>query len=88
MKNSKGITWVDPVTFNGETYTRRIVHVKGFGDRVIAGETLQKVLLTEDGNYVSEEAQAIDQNIFFYVEDKYLNFTDTQLADFVASQVA
>lgn len=88
MKNSKMITWTDPVQFNGETYTRRVIHVNGFGDRIIAGTSLQEELLTEDGSYVSVEAQLIDEEIFFYIEDKYLNCSDMQLAKYVLKQVA
>jgi RNase H-fold protein (predicted Holliday junction resolvase) len=88
MKNSKMITWTDPVQFNGETYARRVIHVNGFGDRIIAGTSLQEELLTEDGTYVSAEAQLIDEEIFFYIEDKYLNCSDMQLAKYVLKQVA
>ena len=88
MKNSKMITWTDPIEYDGAVYRRRIVHIRGFGDRIVAGESLQKKLLTANGTHVSDEAQAIDEEIFFYIDDKYLNCGDIQLANYVEKQVA
>ncbi len=92
MKNSIKISNLEKVTFNGEEYSTRIVHIKGYGDRRIAGLGLQgKLIKSEDDTefaYTSEDAKEIDETIFFYVEDKYLNFGDDKLAAHVEANIA
>ncbi|MBR6003699.1 MAG: hypothetical protein IK068_03145 [Lachnospiraceae bacterium] len=60
------------ISFNKRIYPTRTVHIKGYGERRIAGEELQKALFDADDNYVSDEAREIDDSIFYFVKDSYL----------------
>ncbi len=68
------------ITFNGQDFKTRVVTIIGWGDERIAGEGLQKKLFDESGHYVSGEARAVDEKVFFFVEDQYLDKSDEELA--------
>lgn len=57
--------------FQKTLYPVKTVFIKGYGERLIAGESLEGALL-KDGQYVSSEARLVDEEIFFYVPDKFL----------------
>ena len=92
MKNTSKISCIEYIIFNGVRNSIRRVNIKGFGEKCIAGESLQNMLLNpKDGAespYLSDEAREIDEGIFFYVEDKYLNSTDIALAAKVEKELA
>ena len=67
------------IVFNGNKYKTREVDIKGWGTRLIAGETLERQLVQND-EYVSETAKFIEQSIFFFVDDSYLDAEDEILA--------
>ena len=88
MVNTNKISCIETISFQDKIYRTRIVNVKGFGESRIATESLQDALLS-DGEYVSENARIIDEDIFFYVEDKYIHCDDqTILAANVYKNVA
>lgn len=57
------------IFFNGENYTCRTLF---FEDKfvTVSTETLNSVLLDDNGNYTSEKAQFLDEKIFFFVSDE------------------
>lgn len=88
MVNTNKISCLETIPFQGrDIYKTRIVNIKEFGERRIATKSLQEALLS-NGEYVSEDAKVIDENIFFYVEDKYINLDDKALAANVYKNVA
>lgn len=86
MDNKEWISYQKIITFNGKTFGGRVVNIKGYGERLIAGLELQKELIKDD-EYVSNVARYIDEEIFYYVEDKALNFGDKQLAEKVRKEM-
>ncbi len=74
---------LETLSFNGKDYIVRTVKVKSYGEQPIAGMSLEEELFDKEGNYVSGEARLIDEGIFFYVEDKWLNGDDEQLSKIV-----
>ena len=87
MKNKDWIIDIGTVDFNGKEYTTRIINIKSFGDRRIAGTSLENELM-KDGKYVSETARFIDESIFLFVEDKWLSCGDNQLAKMILKNLA
>lgn len=81
------IRGMETIMFNGMQYKARVIKVKTFGERLIAGESLEEKLLDEKGNYVSDEARLVDESVFFYVEDKWLNADDEQLETKVRKEI-
>lgn len=87
MRNTEHIGELTNIAFNGKSYSIRTVNIKGFGDKNISTKSLQNVLLVND-SYVSDEARQIDESIFFFVEDKYINLDDKKLAEHVEKNVS
>lgn len=82
------IEYRDEVTFQGQTYMTREVEVKGYGFRTIAPTSLSEKLLS-DGNYVSDEARAIDEGIFYYLDDaRFNNYSTKELMSVVSREAA
>ncbi len=74
---------MDTITYKGKEYPIIEVEIKKYGVRQIATESLENVLLTEDGIYADDEARAIDESIFFFVEDEYIFKTPSEIAEIV-----
>ena len=86
MRNTDHITeWIE-LEFKGKTYPARKVHIKSFGDRYVATESLEHELMVDD-EYVSEEAKELDEKIFFYVKDGIISFDDKRLAAHVEKNI-
>ncbi len=86
MSNTNHISDMRTIVFDDIEYKLRDVFIKNFGIRTIGTKSLENKLL-KDGVYVSGAAQVIDENIFYYVEDKEINYDDKKLADCVVKGV-
>lgn len=82
MVNKDIISVILACSIGGEDFKIRQIHIKGYGDRKIGTESLQNALF-EDDKYVDDFARQVDEGIFFYVEDKAINYSDKQLAEYV-----
>lgn len=82
MVNKDIISILLNCSIGGENFKIRQVHIKGYGDRKIGTESLQNTLI-EDDKYVNDFARQVDEEIFFYVEDKAIHCSDKQLAEYV-----
>ena len=77
--------------FNGEDYPTRLIALdmpEISGQRLISVDSLDVALMTKDGCYVSEEARAIDEEVFFYVPDKMIDAEENILIQYVKDMVA
>ena len=79
-KNGGGIITIE---FEKRKYTIREVEIPGVGERIIASTELNNILISEDGEYKSDEARYIDEQIYFFLEPDKLNFSDTALSLYV-----
>ncbi len=78
---------MNSVTYRGRTYPCRVVDVQNYGERCVSVESLDKALFDDEGNYVSDKARLIDEDIFFFVPDNCITSGDEELATFVASSI-
>ena len=79
------------VDFDSKEYpARRIfLNIEGYVDPLlISVESLNEALMTEDGSYVSDKAQEIDETIFFYVPDDKIQLNDEELVQYVKAMAA
>ncbi len=76
------------IKFQGKKYPLRMVEIPGFGERAISVESLEDALLNADSLYVSDEAQVIDEKIFFYVPDDVIDDDDESLAWLIKEALA
>lgn len=74
--------------YEGRQYPARIVMIPGHGERVISILALQKELIDEGGSPVDEEAESVDNGIFFYVDDYDIMLGDRELARLVMDGLA
>ncbi|MBF0648739.1 hypothetical protein IR083_07895 [Dysgonomonas sp. GY75] len=72
------------VTLNGHEFNARTLNVEGElkGSR-ISTETLNDMLLDDEGDYISEEARQVDETIKFYVPVDKITLPDSQLAAYI-----
>jgi len=76
------------VRFNKKNYYTRYITTPKNGDVTISYQSFEDVLIVND-SYVSEKAQAIDDDIFYYVEDNaFFSMNDKDLANLVDKEVA
>lgn len=74
------------ITLNGNTYKARIINLPNEGAVMIATLALSEALF-KDGDcaneYVSDEAEEIDEEIFFYVEENELELPVKELIEII-----
>ena len=74
--------------YEGRQYPARIVMIPGHGERVIATQSLQDELWGNGSGPVDEEAESVDNGVFFYVEDDNITLGDADLARVVMDCLA
>ena len=65
----------------------REIQLPEFGNVLITTDSLNKLLLTEEGNYISSDAEAIDEKIFYFVEDNEIELGEKELIKVIDSQL-
>jgi hypothetical protein len=70
---------IEAIEFNKKEYTLRDIELPEFGFVYIAGTSLQELLFDKDSLPISDEAESVDEQIVFYIEDKFLNLSDKDL---------
>lgn len=58
------------------------------GERRIATWSLNEALINEEAEYISTEAQQIDEEIFFFVNENHLRLSNSELALEVLGQLS
>lgn len=74
------------IKFNGKEFPSVIVNLP-FGERRISSIKLNESLMNNEGEYVSDEARLIDENIFYFVEDKVLSFRENEIINTILSEI-
>lgn len=75
----------DYFEYNGENYPCRSIFFRNEGaSYVIATERLEKALLPDGETYASEEARAIDEQIFCFVSDAMLGQPEELIERYVS----
>lgn len=77
---------MEKINFNGKKFP--IVNIDlPFGERKISSQKLNEALMNLDGSYISEEARMIDENIFYYVEEKVIHSGENEIINKVISEI-
>jgi hypothetical protein len=71
------------IEFENRKFRIRYVDIENEGTRIIASIALNKKLLTEMGDYKSDEARYIDEQIYFFVDNVKLRLKDRSLNEYV-----
>lgn len=71
---------IETISYEDIEYPTRIIEIPSWGVVTISTIDLSKKLLTSDsGNYVSKQAQHIDESIFYYVDNNEINLLEIDL---------
>jgi hypothetical protein len=74
----------DFITFQNNAFPIRYLSLKGWGENLpISTYDLQNQLINDHCLYTNEEAQQIDEQIFFYVDNKEIKLPETTLGTLV-----
>ena len=78
----------ESVQFGKKDYSTRYITTPKNGDVTVSYQSFEDALIVND-SYVSEKAQAIDDDIFYYVDDNaFFSMSDKDLAALVDKEVA
>ena len=87
-EEKKRYEFVDFVRYNGKTYKTRQIKLKSYGWSTIGPVSLKDEVYKDD-MYASDEAHCIDDSIFYYVKDAFINrYTTAELVALVEKEVA
>lgn len=79
------------IEFEGKKYPIRFVKITFDGSTSIEPVSilsLEKELITKDfDDWVSDEAECVDEQIFFYVQDKEIHFSNSELKKIIEGSI-
>lgn len=75
------------ITLQNQQYAIREIELPKFGKVLISTVALNDSLMNDTGGYVSDEARAIDEKIFHFVEQEELELPDDDLIRLLIEQV-
>tara|TARA_R110002072_G_scaffold202381_1_gene360153 strand:- start:194 stop:427 length:234 start_codon:yes stop_codon:yes gene_type:complete len=77
---------MEMIKFNGIKYPSVIVNLP-FGERRISSRKLNESLMNFDGSYTSEKARLIDEQIFYFIEENVLRFSENKIIKIILSEI-
>lgn len=75
------------IKFQNQLYKVREIALPKIGNVLISTEPLNDLLFNERGQYVSEEAIAVDERIYYFVTEKEIEFNTKRLKNFLIREV-
>ena len=78
---------MNTINFQNKEFKIRKIELPEFGNVFISVISLNELLLNKNGGYISEEANIIDEQIFYYVDDFEIEFDDEVLIKLIKLEV-
>lgn len=78
---------MNTISFNNKIFPVREIQQPEFGLVLISVNSLNELLMNEDGSYFSVEAETVDEMIFYYVNDSEINIPDNDLINLLLLEV-
>lgn len=78
---------MEVITFQNQNFGVREIQISEFGNVLISTNSLNKLLMNEDGSYSSKEAQEIDEQIFYFVEDCEIDLDEKGLIEAITLEL-
>jgi hypothetical protein len=78
---------VQTIVFQKSEYPIREVEIPNFGNIIVSTINLSDKLLNKGYCYVSEKAQLIDEQIFYYVDLEQMKLSDKEIAKIILSEI-
>lgn len=73
---------VKSIEFDGKKYP-----VKYVCGNLVSTESLDEAIMTNDGEYVSEEARRIDEQIDFFIPDAMIRKSEEKIMDYIENEM-
>lgn len=77
---------MNTLKFQDREYSLREINLPDIGTVTISTVELNDALLNSRYDYVSEEAQVIDEGIYFFVEEEEIGLEESKLSELIALQ--
>ncbi len=77
---------MEQINFQNKLFPLREVQLSKSNNVFISTVDLNNLLMTETGNYVSKEAELIDEGIYYYVELYQFFFSDKKLLKLIVEE--
>lgn len=78
---------MDTINFQNTKFKIREIELPKIGNVLISTTSLNELLLNTDDNYVSNEANTIDDNICFFVDNKEIELSDVELLNLIIKEI-
>lgn len=77
---------MDTIKFKNKEYKLREIELPELGNVFISTTSFNDALLNNGSDFVSKEAQIIDEEIYFFVEENEIEFNEADLVKLVRLQ--
>ena len=78
---------MNTIKFQNKEFKIREVNIPEIGNVLISVNSLNKLLMNEDGGYNSNEAITADENIFCFIEDYEMKLSDVELINIITKEI-
>lgn len=78
---------MNEINFQNRKFKIREIELPEIGNVLISTTSLNEVLLNKDQNYVSNEANFIDESIYFFVDNNEIELSDAELLNLIMEEV-
>ncbi len=79
---------MEAFSYHGCEYPVRVVNIPGWLDNArISTTNMNDELMKPDGSYVDDEGEAIDETIFFYVEEREIELSEDELVKLILNKI-
>jgi hypothetical protein len=75
------------INFGNKEFLVREIELSEIETVLISTNSLNELLINENGSYFSDEAISIDENIFYYVNDNEIRFSDEELINLIEKEL-
>ncbi|MBK8465694.1 MAG: hypothetical protein IPL32_07675 [Chloracidobacterium sp.] len=78
----------DAIEFNGKSFGLRVLDFgEDWGTCRVASHNLNQLLMDETGQYISREAQSVDEHIFYFIAPAEFRLSDEALTTKILREV-
>jgi hypothetical protein len=78
---------MDKIEFKNQEFKVREIEIPESGVVLISTNSLNEILLNSEGSYTSEEARTIDEQVFYFVEENEIEYSDEELINLITIEV-
>lgn len=78
---------MDTIRFENKVFKIRKIDLPEFGNILISTTNLNQLLMNEDGGYTSGEAEIVDEQIFYFVDENEIEYEQDKLIKMLSRQL-